>query len=355
MPNRNRVALLLTLALFAFGCGSSRSSAPTDGGAMGGARGASGKTSAGSGGSSGGIANAGGSTTSSGGTGSAGGSGGSNAGAANAGGATGSGGGMGTDGATTCVDAKLLWSEDFETGDYRRWTSNTYDKGWGNACQDNGFSTDHAVSATHSHRSEITCAYTAEGNVQRGYGGLQFDGDTLVPAYTNQGTGIDAPYGLVNTFHSWIDTPTIFQNGTWFSFWTVNGSCDWSEPVLTLGLEDPSNRLAAAHYQEVAAGTRVFLPGAPGFPLGRWVRITLYVNYYDGVMHVWQDGAQVSHVTFGRVTKTICQWHWGAYASGDNDNLVLYEDDNSIWKLQKPWTDFTVEPWFGGSVRPCNP
>ena len=256
--------------------------------------------------------------------------------------------------AGTCFHAKLLWSEDFEGGDYARWTSNTYNASWGNECQSNGFSTDHPLSPTHSHRSQITCAYTAEGDVHRGYGGLQFSGDTVVPAYTNAGVGIDAPFGVVNTFHSWIDSPTVFQNGTWFSFWTVNSDCGWADDVLTLGLEDPSDRLAAAHYQP-GGGSRTFLAGAPGFPRGRWVRITIYVNYYDGVMHVWQDGQPSSHVLFVRPKSTICQWHWGAYASGDNDNLVLYEDDNSIWKLEQAWTDFSIEPWFDKTVPVCTP
>lgn len=253
-----------------------------------------------------------------------------------------------------CFRAKRLWFEDFETSDYSRWTSKTYGSDWGNACQGNALSALQAESPTHSNRSEIVCAYTAEGNVHRGYGGLQFSGDNLVPAYTNTGTGIDAPYGIVNTFHSWLDTTSVFQNGKWFSFWTVNSDCGWADDVLTLGLEDPSNRLAAAHYQP-GGGTRTFLPGAPGFPLGRWVRITIYVNYYTGIMHVWQDGQEISHVTFVRPKRTICQWHWGAYASGDNDNLVLFEDDNSIWKLEQEWTDMSREPYFGGSVPVCGP
>ena len=331
---------------FALGCSSSGSGGKPDAAATGGSVGAGGETSSGGATDSGGASGSGG--------------------VARTGGAIGSGGGDagtrdgevradGSDAAAgTCFRAKLLWSEDFETGDYSRWTSKTYDAPWGNNCQNNGFSTDHPHSPTHSQRSEITCAYTAEGNVHRGYGGLQFSGDSVVPAYTNAGVGTDAPFGVVNTFHSWIDSPAVFQNGTWFSFWTVNSDCAWADDVLTLGLEDPSDRLAAAHYQP-GGGSRTFLAGAPGFPRGRWVRITIYVNYYDGVMHVWQDGQPISHVTFVRPKNTICQWHWGAYASGDNDNLVLYEDDNSIWKLNQAWTDFSVEPWFDNAVPVCAP
>jgi len=49
----------------------------------------------------------------------------------------------------------------------------------------------------------------------------------------------------------------------------------------------------------------------------------------------------------------ICQWHWGMYASLTNDNIVLYEDDNGIWKLQEAWTDFKREPWLGNTVPVC--
>jgi hypothetical protein len=201
----------------------------------------------------------------------------------------------------------------------------------------------------------ITCPYFLEGNVHRGYGGIQFNGDHVSPEYTNSGSGINAPYGVVNTFYHWLEPTTTFANGKWVSFFGVDGDCAWKEDVMSLGLEDPSNRLAAAHYWSGPGGMRTFVKDAPGFPFGRWVRITIYLNYFDGVMYVWQDGEPISQVTFSRRTKTICQWHWGLYASGDNDNLVLYEDDFSIWKLGQAWTDFSVEPLLGKTVVVCSP
>jgi hypothetical protein len=83
------------------------------------------------------------------------------------------------------------------------------------------------------------------------------------------------------------------------------------------------------------------------------VRTTIYLNYYDGVMHVWQDGQEVQRVNFKRNSRQICHFHWGAYASADNDDLVLYEDDISIWKLQERWTDFSVEPYFNNTIPVC--
>jgi hypothetical protein len=254
----------------------------------------------------------------------------------------------------SCVRARLLWSENFETGDYSRWTSMTYEGNWGDACQSNGFSTDHAVSGTRSHRSEIVCEYT---DSHRGYGGLQFDGDDVVPGYTNTGIGIDAPHGVVNTYWSWLEVPYDFGPDPndvhrWFSFFTVNSACDWGESVITLGLEDSTWRLTPAHIENTG-GEVTFTPGAPGFPRGEWVRTTIYLNYHDGVMHVWQNGASIVHGTFTRPTDDLCQWHWGSYASFNNTDVVLYEDDLSLWKLLEPWTDFTREPRLGDGVDVC--
>jgi hypothetical protein len=248
-----------------------------------------------------------------------------------------------------CFEARLLWFEDFETGNYERWTSNSYGGDWGNECQSNGFSADQARSGSSSHRSEITCVL---GESHRGYGGLQFDGDDVVENYTNIGTGIDAPFGVVNTYWSRLDTSYAFGGGRWFSFFTVNGHCGWMDPVITLGLEDSSNRLTPAHILSTG-GTVEFAPDAPSFPLGQWVRTTIYVNYHEGRLHVWQDGAEVLDATFSRPGSGMCQWHWGAYASGDNDDVVLFEDDNSLWRLEEPWEDFAVEPWFAETVDVC--
>ncbi len=252
----------------------------------------------------------------------------------------------------SCVAATLLWFEDFEGGGYENFTGNTYGEDWGDACQSTARSMDRAVSGSWSQRSEVVCPYS--GGSHRGYGGVQFDGDTALPRFTNSGAGTDAPFGLVNTFWMYLETDTVFQGGRWFSPLTVSGSCDWSDRVLTLGIESPDGRIAAAHYNANGGGERTFEPNAPALPRDQWVRITLYVNYHDNVMHVWQDGQSQSHVTFDRQLTTICHWHWGLYASGDNDDIVLYEDDNAIWKLDEAWTDFGTEPYLGEAMPVCD-
>jgi len=177
---------------------------------------------------------------------------------------------------------------------------------------------------------------------------VQFAGDEPLQEFTNAGVGIDAPFGVVNTFWSRVDVDYEFANGKWFSFWTVDDACDWSSEVVTLGLEDTTRRLTPAHL-----GMQTFEPDAPAFPFGEWARITIYIDYHAGVMHVWQDGASVVHGTFTRPATTMCQWHWGAYANGDNDDVVLFEDDNYLWKLDAPWIDFADEPLIGQQGTPA--
>lgn len=353
--------LTLSLIVASSGCSETGSTAGSGGTAGTGTGASSGVGGAGgdgaSAGSGGGAGDGGGSGTA--GTAGSGGDGGSSAsgGSAGDGGSGGLGGNAGSGGnggSGPCTRAKLLFFEDFETGAYERWTSNDYGQGWnGGLCHSTGFSDEQAVSGTSSHRSDITCVVPNGEASHRGYGGVQFDGDDVLEAYTNTGTGTDAPFGVVNTYYSWLEAPYAFADGKWFSFWTVQSSCSWSEDVVTLGLEDVSNRLTPAHIKNTG-GTVVFADNAPVFPMGAWTRTTIYVNYQSGVMHIWQDGQELLHATFSRPTKTICQWHWGAYASGDNDDVVLYEDDISIYKLEEAWTDFSREPWLGGSVDVCD-
>ena len=244
-----------------------------------------------------------------------------------------------------------MWSEDFESRNYSAWTSEDYGNDWKDGfCHGNTFSSDHAVSGEYSHRSEITCPSEES---HRGYGGVQFEGDSVLPEYTNIGTGTEAPYGVVNTFWSWLSVPYQFGSGKWLSLWTANNDCGWQDRVITLGFENSSNVLTPGHILN-SGGSVNFASSPPAFPNQVWVRTTVHINYHTGQMHVWQDGEKVLDATFSREDTDICQWHWGAYASGDNDDIVLYEDDLSIWKLNEPWEDFNDEPYFGVATPVCD-
>lgn len=236
-----------------------------------------------------------------------------------------------------CVSATQVWFEDFELLNYSRWTDGYASD---NSCDTVGFNGSQYVSPTHSHRSVITCA-TADSH--RGYGGLRFLGDTALPSFGIPSTGgINAPNGVVVTFNSRLTSPYTFNSSQWVSFMTITSDCsnNWNN-VLTLNIDDSSMRLKPVH---ITGGA--YAPNAPSFPLNQWVRVTVYVNFYTGQMHVWQNGVKVCNATFSQPGNTMCQWHFGLYASGPNHDLTLYEDDIKIVKLNAPLTNFNAEPWF---------
>jgi hypothetical protein len=242
---------------------------------------------------------------------------------------------------------QLVWYEDFESGDYARWSSVDYDSGW-SSCTNNRFADNRFVSVGHSHKSRIKCA--SETGLHRGYGLLRFDGDALVPSISIASPGgIESEHGVVVTFWTWLKAPAGFGDGRWVSLFTVTDDCSnaW-EGVVTLGLQDETGRLAPAHVDSWD-----WVPGAPAFPLRQWVRTTIYLNYHDGAMHVWQDGEKVCHASFQRPGTSLCQWHFGLYGSGDNEDVVLYEDDLRITRLAAPLPDFQTEPLYGpGPLAP---
>jgi len=244
-----------------------------------------------------------------------------------------------------------MWRDDFETGDYSSWTGRNYDANWGNSCQNNAITTVHPHSGRYAQRSEIVCSSSED--VHRGYGGLQWNGDTVRAEYTNTGVGMSAPNGIVTTFETWLEAGYAFGGGKWLSLFTINPTCGYTERVITLGLDNPDGILRAAHYWP--EGTQTISRGAPAFPMGRWVRVTVYLNLANGQMHVWQDGQSVLHIdNIVRSTESLCQWHWGLYASGDNTDVVMYEDEKVVWRLDQPLTDFTREPWLGETQAVCD-
>jgi hypothetical protein len=230
-----------------------------------------------------------------------------------------------------------LWCDDFSLGNYSRWTGGYEEP---TSCEQSGFATDEYHSPGKSHRSAIVCQ-TAESH--RGYGGLRFLGDVVLPSFSSPSPGgINAPHGVVITFWNWLDVPYTFDTTRWLSLMTVTHDCSNSwQQVVTLNIDDSSMRLKPVHVSSVS-----YAPGAPAMPLRQWVRITVYLNYAAGSMHVWQNGAKVCSAAFSRPVTTMCQWHFGLYASGPNYDVVLYEDDLSMVKLLQPLTSFAAEPTF---------
>jgi hypothetical protein len=243
-----------------------------------------------------------------------------------------------------CLSAASLWCEDWELVNYSRWTG-----GYGEptSCEQNGFSTAESVTPTHSQWSAVVCA---SAQSHRGYGGLRFQGDVVLPSFTIPSSGgISAPNGVIVTFWSWYSVPYTFSPTKWMSLMTVTPDCSntWAD-VITLNLDDSTMRIKPVHVSSVT-----YAPGAPSMPEEQWVRTTVYINFNSDVLHVWQNGQKVCNATFSNASTTMCQWHFGLYASGNNDDIELYEENLSIVKLLQPLTNFTDEPWYA-TVSACN-
>ncbi|MHC4993295.1 MAG: hypothetical protein ACYTGC_20190, partial [Planctomycetota bacterium] len=117
----------------------------------------------------------------------------------------------------------VLWTEDWEAGDYQRWSSDDYDNGFSD-CTRNRITATRSASGSRSHRSRIRCA--SGGAPHRGYGLLRFEGDAVLPTLHTASTGgIDGAYGVVVSYKSWLKAATDFGDGRWISFFTATDDC----------------------------------------------------------------------------------------------------------------------------------
>jgi hypothetical protein len=164
--------------------------------------------------------------------------------------------------------------------------------------------------------------------------------------------GISAPFGIVVQFRNYLSVPYVFnswQQGTWMSMMTTTDDCSnaWAR-VITLNIDDPTMRLRPMHVDGVQ-----YAFNAPAFPRDQWNRVTVHINMFSGQMHVWQNGIKICTAWFSRPTTQTCQYHFGLYASGVNNNITYYEDDLRIIKLNQPLTNYVAEPTFPSIPTPC--
>jgi|RhiMethySRZTD1v2_1073278.scaffolds.fasta_scaffold00709_14 hypothetical protein len=244
----------------------------------------------------------------------------------------------------------VVWCEDWANANYARWTS-AYN-GDTDPCTVAGFDTTRFQSPSMSMHSQVTCVGGVNG-VHRGYGGLRFFGEYVLPNFaTPSAGGIQAPYGIVIQFRNYLSVPYLFNAqdyDLWMSMLTVTDDCSnaWHR-VITLNIDDTTMRLRPQHVTGVQ-----YVFGAPSFPRDVWNRVTVYVNIGEGTMHVWQNGIKICQAWFTRPTAQACQFHFGLYCSGANSNISYYEDDFRIIKLTQPLTNFQGEPAFPNMTSQC--
>jgi hypothetical protein len=244
----------------------------------------------------------------------------------------------------------VVWCEDWSTGNYSRWSS-PYNND-SNPCTVAGFTNQTYVTPAAAQRSQVTCAGGVNG-VHRGYGGLRFQGESVLPTFAIPSTGgIDSPYGVVIQWRGQLQVPYLFNSADddrWMSMMTVTDDCSnaWHR-VITLNIDDPTMRLRPQHVSAIQ-----YTYGAPAFPRNQWVRVTVYVNLTTGDMHVWQNGQKIVRAWFTRPSSQTCQYHFGLYCSGANSDINYYEDDLRIIRLTQPLSSYLAEPTFPGLASTC--
>lgn len=154
---------------------------------------------------------------------------------------------------------------------------------------------------------------------------------------------IAAPF--VNTFAVWLDLDWSRLAPTdWVHFGTWSNDPDWC--VHTMSVRD--GRLEFAHAVPFS-GEWIGPTPRPEFPLRRWVRLTVYVEYdgETGFVQAWQDGVAVLRADLAQCRgDRLYHAHWGMYANGAVADAVQYNDSFKIWTLDRKLTpeELTSEP-----------
>jgi hypothetical protein len=185
---------------------------------------------------------------------------------------------------------------------------------------------------THASRGWIIGPASAN---HRAYPGIQADDPTNIP------DPITTP--LVNTYMVWLDADyAAMGSQQWISIGTWANNTAWV--VHTLSVRERKLRLA---HTDPFEGEYIGPLPRPDFPLRRWVRITVYVEYNGatGFTEVWQDGVPMLRGDYLESAGTdLLRAHWGLYAHPGVSYALLYNDANRIWSLDAPLTDLVTEP-----------
>jgi hypothetical protein len=167
-------------------------------------------------------------------------------------------------------------------------------------------------------------------------------------AYPVIHTDITTP--IVNTYMVYLDLDYDAVGGDWVHVGTwgneeEGGVGDWA--LHTMSIRE--RQLEFAHTTP-NLGEYIGPNPEPDFPLGQWVRFTVYMIYEGttGFVQVWQDGVpmlsgEVSSLADNPGTR-VTRAHWGMYGPATLSSGTQYCDDIAIWKLDAPLTDFENEP-----------
>jgi hypothetical protein len=163
---------------------------------------------------------------------------------------------------------------------------------------------------------------------------------------------LDIQTPLINTFMVYLDADYSRMSQTdWIHFGTW-GNQDPDTRIGAWALHTMAVRDRKLEFAHVAPFHGTYIGPLPqaDFPIGRWVRLTLYILYQGntGLIQAWQDGVPILRAEVSQLERSpgtrLRTAHWGIYGSGTIDHGVQYNDDISICTLNAPLIDLAPEP-----------
>ena len=138
---------------------------------------------------------------------------------------------------------------------------------------------------------------------------------------------------LVNSFWIYFETDYRLlqsQPENWISFATFSNSLQWKD-LFTLSISERG----IIHMWNLDWR---YVEAPKTFPVRRWVRLTVYIDYASGAVVVWQDGVRIMFGNYRKGTQmALRRAHWGLYTSPKVTSTTVYQDEVAIWKLSTPW------------------
>jgi hypothetical protein len=249
----------------------------------------------------------------------------------------------GGDSGSPALDCELEWSSGFETGFPGEWLD--YDDG------------------SYTENGNLTGGRTEGWTIiSRASGEPVFEGDhaykgwlagasnELHRAYPVLHTEIETP--LVNSFMVYMDFDyDDLSDAEWIHLGTWGVEDIWA--LHTMSMRD---RMLEFAHTEPFSGEYLGSDDPPEFPLGRWVRFTVYLHYEGdtGFVQAWLDGVPMLSadvVVLEEAPSTrLERAHWGMYSDGQTSAGVQYNDNIALWTLSASLSDFETEPdcYLGG-------
>lgn len=188
----------------------------------------------------------------------------------------------------------------------------------------------------------------------RAYPSIHFDQAKDGGGHPDYPQGIPSP--MVNQWWVWWD-PEGGLTSCWKHLATWSNNTDWTIHGLLAGKSGDVYRLTFNNGKVKVVNE--FNQDQNNVPIGKWFRVTAYIDYSkdngggdnDGFAAYWLDDALVATVSGKYLsplptnhTTYLKRAHWGLYAEGSCDSGRWIEDDNLIWTLDEPMTEFERVP-----------